>query len=226
MQKLGKYATTIALVMSFIGVIGASEAQQAPEKTHLLSTNALISDDFSGIEDTIIVKAFVGWMVETRGDITISPPESRDQLYYDILIKGDSANMNIFEMDLVGDARIPDPWSKNCRNTFYVIRITSSHPVIQQFDSQNRHVMAFTFVGCAYKFIAVVADRMGSEEVLYTTMLHELGHMWGLLDNKEGENSIMNGSWPGSKCITKKDLRQTYEIRGKKGKEPKGAGCK
>lgn len=226
MQKFGKYATTIAFVISFIGTISASESQQVHEKTHLLSTKALIAEDFSGIEDTIIVKAIINWMVETHEDITILPPEERDQIYYNIIVKGDSTNMNIFEMDLMGDTKIPDPWSKNCRNTFYVIRITSSHPVVQEFDAQNRRVMAFTFVGCAYKFIAVVADRMGNEEILYTTMLHELGHMWGLMDNKEGENSIMNGSWPGSKCITKRDLRQTYEIHGKKGKEPKDTGCK
>lgn len=225
MGKFGKYATTIAFVMSFIGAISASETQQ-PEKTHILSSNAMITEDFSGIEGTIITKAILSWMSETRGDIMILPPEAKDGLYYDIIMKGDSPTMNIFEMDLAVDGKIPDPWSKGCRQTFYIIRITSSHPVVQEFEAQNRHVMAFTFTGCAYKFIAVVADRMSNEEVLYTTMLHELGHMWGLKDNQEGDASIMNGSWPGAKCITKRDLKEVYEIHGKKNREPLGAGCK
>lgn len=85
--------------------------------------------------------------------------------------------------------------------------------------------MAFTFTGCSYKFIAVVADRMSNEKMMYTTMLHELGHMWGMKDNKEGSKSIMNGSWPGAECITKRDLREVYEIHGKKNKEQRAAGC-
>lgn len=226
MRKFGKYVTTIAFVMSFIGIISASEAQKPTEDTQLVTTNALITEEFSGVETQIIVKAFVNWMAETRGDVMILPPEEKDLMYYDVLMKGDSPTFDIFEMDLSSDARSPDPWSKNCRSTFYVIRITSSHPVVQAFEAEGRHVMAFTFTGCAYKFIAVVADRMSNEQVMYTTMLHELGHMWGMKDNQEGEKSIMNGSWPGSKCITKRDLKEVYEINGKKGKEPLGAGCK
>lgn len=224
MRKFGKYIATIACMTSFIGAISASE----PPKVHgprLIVTNAMITEDFSGIETDVIVKSFFNWMVETEGDIVLNPPDERDGLYYELIVKGDSPTMNVFDMELMDDARIPDPWSKGCRKTFYVIRVTSSHPVVQAFDVEGRHVMAFTFTGCAYKFIAVVADRMKNEEVMYTTMLHELGHMWGLKDNKEGNKSIMNGSWPGAKCITKRDLREVYEVLGKKGKEPKDRGC-
>lgn len=225
MRKFGKYATTIAFVMSFIGVISASEAQKPVENTQLITTNALITEGFSGVESSILVKAFISWITETRGDIMILPPEERDGMYYDIIMKGDSPTLNVLDMDLTGDAKVPDPWSKNCRSTFYVIRITSSHPVVQALDAEKRQIMAFTFTGCAYKFIAIVADRMSNENVMYTTMLHELGHMWGMKDNKEGDKSIMNGSWPGAKCITKRDLKEVYEINGKKGKEPTDAGC-
>lgn len=225
MRNFFKYTMTVALVMSFIGAIGASEPERDPEKTHILTTNAMIAEEFSGIESSLIVRSFLGWMNATRGDILILPPDERDSLYYKFFLKGDSPEFSIFEMDLTEDAKVKNPWAKECRQTFYVMRITSSHPVVKALDGEDRTIMAFTFSGCAYKFIAVVADRMTNEKMMYTTMLHELGHMWGMKDNKEGVRSIMNGSWPGAECITKRDLHEVYEIRGRKNKEQRDAGC-
>lgn len=225
MRNFFKYTMTVALVMSFIGAISASEAERDPEKTHILTTNAMIADEFSGIESALIVKSFLGWMNESRGDILILPPDEKDGLYYKFFLKGDSPEFSVFEMDLTADAKVKNPWAKECRHTFYVMRITSSHPVVKVLDGEDKTIMAFTFTGCSYKFIAVVADRMSNEKMMYTTMLHELGHMWGMKDNKEGGKSIMNGSWPGAECITKRDLREVYEIHGKKNKEQRDAGC-
>lgn len=225
MRKFLKYTLVTAFIMSFIGTISASEPTRDPEKTKLIDARALIQDDFSGLETGPIISAFVSWMNETRDDITIMPPTEVDGLFYDIAIKGSGNDISVFDMDLQADGRNPDPWSKGCRHTFYVIRITSNHPVVKALDGEDRQIMAFTFTGCAFKFIAVVADRMRDENMLYTTMLHELGHMWGLPDNKDGKSSVMNGSWPGSNCITKKDLRDVYEKNGKQGMEPKDRGC-
>lgn len=225
MRKFLKYSLVTAFIMSFIGTISASEPIRDPEKTKLIDARALIQDDFSGLESGPIISAFVSWMNETRGDITIMPPTEADGLFYDIAIKGSGNDISVFDMDLQADGRNPDPWSKGCRHTFYVIRITSNHPVVKALDGEDKQIMAFTFAGCAFKFIAVVADRMRDENMLYTTMLHELGHMWGLPDNKDGKSSVMNGSWPGSNCITKKDLRDVYDKNNKQGMEPKDRGC-
>lgn len=226
MPRFFKYTTTALMMLSFIGVISASEPKQRdPEKTKILEAHALIVDDFSGIESTVIVKAFYNWISTTEGDVMILPPDERDGMYFDLIMKGDSKDMQVFEMDLESDGKIPDPWSAGCRHTFYVLRITSAHPVVRSLDKEDRQIMAFTFTGCAYKFIAVVADRMRDENLMYTTMLHELGHMWGLKDNREGEKSIMNGSWPGAPCITKRDVREVYDLHGKHNMQPKDAGC-
>jgi len=225
MRKLLKRAAITLLITSFIGTLGAAEAKRDPAKTHLIDSRAMIEDNFSGLETTPIVKAFVAWMNETQGDILIMPPTEADGLFYDLIMKGDSKEVNLDPEALLADGKIKDPWSKGCRQTFYVIRITSNHPIVRGLDGEDRQIMAFTFAGCVSKFIAVVADRMKDEEMMYTTMLHELGHMWGLPDNKSGVNSIMNGSWPGSSCITKRDLADVYEAMGKGGMEPKETGC-
>ena len=228
MRKLFKHVLITAFVMSFIGSIGASEAVRDPEKTSLIDSRAMIQDDFSGLETVPIVRAFVSWMEETQGDITIMPPTEADGLFFDLAVKGEGSNnsdINVFDKDLQADGSNPSPWSKGCRHTFYLLRITSNHPVVKALDGENREILAFTFTGCTYKFIAVVADRMRDENMLYTTMLHELGHMWGLPDNKDGKTSVMNGSWPGSKCITKKDLHDVYDKHNKQGFEPKDRGC-
>lgn len=225
MRKIFKYILTAAFITSFIGSISASESVRDPEKTKLIDSRAMIQDEFSGLETGPIVRAFVSWMEETQGDIEILPPTETDGMFFDLAVKGEGNDVNVFDMDLRADGSNPEPWSKGCRHTFYLLRITSNHPVVKGLDGENREILAFTFTGCTFKFIAVVADRMRDENMLYTTMLHELGHMWGLPDNKDGKTSVMNGSWPGSKCITKKDLQDVYDKHEKHGMEPKDRGC-
>lgn len=228
MRKFLKHAAVFLTATTLIGAISASEASEAkrdPSKTHLLDTRAMVVDDFSGLELKPIVEAILTWTGETQGDISIMPPTDADGLFYDIAVNGTGNDMNVFNMDLTADATNPDPWQQGCRHAFYIIRVTSNNSTVKALDGEDRQIMAFTFTGCTFKFIAVVADRMRDEHMLYTTMLHELGHMWGLKDNKAGKESIMNGSWPGSSCITKKDLHDVYGVMGKKGMEPKDTGC-
>ena len=227
MRKIFRNVCVFSVVASLVGVLSASEARRDPQKTHLISSRAMIQEDFSGLESTPIVMAFYAWMEETQGDISIDPPEEIDGFFFDAAVKGDSHELQVFDLDLKADATNPDPWQQGCRHTFYVVRVTSSHPTVKAIDSAgegSREVLAFTFSGCNFKFIAVVADRMRDEEMLYTTMLHELGHMWGLPDNKAGKDSIMNGSWPSSMCITHKDIVDVYAANKKPGMEPK-TGC-
>ena len=228
MHNLTKHSLVVTFIMSFIGTISATELiVKDLLDTKLISSRAIIQDDFSGLEIEPIVNAFISWMEETHGDIMISPPEKDDAVFYEEVMKGNSKESNVFNsIDLNADGSASDPWEKECRHNFYVIRITSSHPIVKDFDLEGRHIMAFTYTGCVYKFIAVVADRMRDEKMMYATILHELGHMWGLSDNKDGKQSIMNGVWPmGSTCITKKDLREVYALYGKKGMERKDRGC-
>lgn len=228
MKKISRISSTFFAAVAFIGVISASDAADPVRNSvnsQLIESRALIEDDFSGLETKPMIRAIFSWMKETQGDIDVMPPTDEDSLFYDIAIKGESEGKNIFDIDLTADATNLDPWQKGCRHTFYVIRVNSGHPTVKFLDGKDRQIMAFTFTGCSFKFIAIVADRMKDDQMLYTTMLHELGHMWGLKDNKEGKESIMNGSWPGPNCITKKDLRDVYAVMGKKGMEPKEGGC-
>lgn len=226
MHKFFKHILVTAFVMSFIGSISASEPARNSEKTKFIVSRVMIQDEFSGLETGPIVKAFVSWMEETQGDILILPPTLSDGMFFDVAIKGEEGkDFSVFDKDLQADASNPEPWANGCRHTFYLLRVSSNHPVVKSLDGEDREILAFTFTGCAYKFIVVVADRMRNENMLYTTMLHELGHMWGLPDNKDGKESIMNGSWPGSKCITKKDLHDVYDKHNKHNMEPKDRGC-
>lgn len=227
MRKLYKNFLVFSFVASLVGAIGASEARRDPQKTHLISSRAMIQDDFSGLEAKPIAKAFFAWMEETEGDITIEPPKEIDSAFYDAVVKGEGSDLHVFELDLRADASNPDPWQEGCRQAFYVVRVTSANSMVKMLDEAGeakREVMAFTFTGCNFKFIAVVADRMQDEEMMYTTMLHELGHMWGLKDNKAGADSVMNGTWPSAPCITRKDIQDVYEQNGKAGMAPR-TGC-
>ena len=232
MRKFFKNATIATIMLSFIGIMGASKADPTAsvvkEKvdSHLISSRALIQNDFSGVESGPIIRAFVAWMSETNGDVLVLPPTEQDAMFFDLLLSDDEGNVKVFEMDLENDIKVPEPWSKACRQTFYVLRITSKHSVVKTLDGtrDGKEILAFTFAGCKYKFIAVVADRMRDENLMYTTMLHELGHMWGLSDNTAGRQSIMNGSWPGANCITKKDIHDLYDLHHK-GQVAPSTGC-
>lgn len=243
MRKFLKTTTIAVGMLSLVGIIGASKpgtgvpvakktektVQEEHPRPVMIASRTLIQDDFSGVESEPIVAAFMSWMSETNGDIIIAPPTEQDTMYFDLLMNDSQGNVNIFEMDLSADGSKPEPWGPSCRHTFYVIRITSRHPVVKMLDSgkagESKEILAFTFEGCMYKFIAVVADRMRDQNLMYTTMMHELGHMWGLADNTAGANSIMNGSWPGAMCITKKDIKDLYELHGRSDSIPADAGC-
>jgi len=228
MLKIYKNVCVFSAVASLVGILSASEAKRDPQKTHMISSRAMIQDEFSGLETNPIVRAFYTWMEETQGDISIDPPNESDGLFYDAAVKGDSQGLQVFDLDLKADSTNHDPWQKGCRHTFYVVRVMSNSPTVKAIDNmggETREVLGFTFSGCTFKFIAIVADRMRDEEMMYTTMLHELGHMWGLPDNNEGKRSVMNGSWPASHCITHKDIVDDYEVNKKSGMEPK-TGCK
>ena len=246
MCKFLKTTTIAAGILSLVGIIGASKpgeggegvpatkkAEKATQEEHqrpvMIASRTLIQDDFSGVESEPIVRAFMSWMAETSGDIIIAPPTEQDTMYFDLLMNDSQGNVNVFEMDLAADGSKPEPWGPSCRHTFYVLRITSRHPVVKMLDKdkagESKEILAFTFAGCMYKFIAIVADRMRDQNLMYTTMMHELGHMWGLADNTAGPNSIMNGSWPGAMCITKKDMKDLYELHGRSNSIPADAGC-
>ena len=233
MKNFVKRAAVFVFALSSMGVLGAAKAPAQPrqkkdlERSQLIDSRALIQDDFSGIESRPIIKAFMSWMNETAGDILVMPPMEVDALFFDRARKGDAPgnNLSVFDMDLVADASGPDPWQKGCRHAFYVVRVNSKDAIVKTLDGEDRQIMAFTFTGCTFKFIAVVADRMKSEDMLYTTMLHELGHMWGLPDNKEGSKSVMAGVYPGSPCITRRDLQEVYDRNGKPEMVPEDGGC-
>jgi hypothetical protein len=233
MKNFMKRAAVFVFALSSIGVLAAAAEPARPrqkkelEKSQLIDSRAMMQDDFSGIESRPIIKAFMNWMNETSGDILIMPPSEGDSLFFDLAIKGDAPrnNFSVFDMDLIADASTDNPWQKGCRHAFYVIRVNSKDAIVKSLDGEDRQIMAFTFTGCTFKFIAVVADRMKSEDMLYTTMLHELGHMWGLPDNKEGSKSIMAGVYPGAPCITRRDLQEVYDRHGKPEAVPENGGC-
>ena len=212
------------LTTVFISVISASESPglKQGEPGSIITTNAMILEEFSGLETTPIVKAFMSWVGETRGDILILPPTEQDVAFFRAAM-GDGIEQ--IDYDLGVDKTL-NPWSKQCRHTFYVVRVSSNSQLVKEIDGKNRSVMAFTFTGCMYKFIAIVADRMTDEKVMYEVVLHELGHLWGLPDNKLSQGlSVMRGYYPTSTCITKLDIKNLYDVHGKKGLEKFAGGC-
>lgn len=222
--KLAAFASSITLIAA-LSASEASEAKRDPEKSRMIVAHAAIQDEFSGLETRPIVQAFTSWMVETSGDILVLPPDETDAMFYEMVMKNDKGEVDVFNANLKEDAEVKDPWAGDCRRTFYVLRLKSKSPIVKTIDGETRQVMAFTFVGCMFKFIVVVSDRMKSENVMYTTMLHELGHMWGLPDNREGKSSVMNGVYPGSFCITKRDIQEVYDAHGKSVYVPTDTGC-
>ena len=120
-----------------------------------------------------------------------------------------------------------DPWGPQCSNVFYVLRTTSEDPIVRGLDeAKGASTLAFTYSGCIYKFVFVVADRMSTIEELNTVMVHELGHVWGLDDNELGKESIMNGSYNDmSECITKRDMKELYKKRHASDKLRPEIGC-
>lgn len=229
MPKIFKFATILTLLLTCVGILSAAEAPiRDPKKSHLLTSHALIADDFSGLELLPLSNAIRSWMKETSNDITVLPPEQSDIFFYEIMIRGDEASA-ISETAMTYPDDSKNPWKAGCRNTFYVIRTTSRDPLVKSLDNRDGDpttgVLAFTYTGCLFKYIVIVADRMNNEDVMYGTMLHELGHMWGLPDNERGQLSVMNGIYPMAPCITKTDLFETYEVFDKSNQVPKKGGC-
>lgn len=223
-----KQLSVFLLISTLITAISASEPVKKEEtnvREKMIVTHAMIEDDFSGLEIVPIVSAFISWMSVTHNDISILPPTEGDGLFYDVIMKGTGNGAGAFEMTLDADGKSPDPWSKTCRHTFFVIRTNSKSDIVKALDGKDRAILAFTFTGCTIKFIVVVADRMRDEEMLYATMLHELGHLWGLPDNEDGPTSIMNSHYPTSKCITKKDITRVYESHHMSKFAPQDTGC-
>lgn len=232
MPKFFKFATIFMFVLTVVGIISASEnPERDPKKSHLLTVHAMITNDFSGLEIKPITMAFKSWMKETSGDITIAQPTQNDAIFYEMLVKGESPlALSEMAMSYPGDYDPEsNPWREGCRNSFYVMRTLSDDPLVQALDNRDDDeestILAFTHAGCLFKYIVVVADRMENEQLMYTTVLHELGHMWGLYDNTKGQESLMNGVYPMAPCITKADLADVYEVFGKKGQAPKSGGC-
>jgi hypothetical protein len=187
MHNFFKQITVFVAALSMIGTISASEAvitkrDRDPDNSHIILSHALIQDEFSGLEVKPIVKAFMSWMEETKGDILIIPPDEADVAFYELAMKDDNGEIDVFEADLQRDGAVKEPWGDKCRHSFYILRAKSKSAVVKAIDGaidgEVRQVMAFTFVGCNYKFIVVVADRMKDENVMYTTLLHELGHIY------------------------------------------------
>ena len=228
MPKIFKFAMIVILFITFVGVISAATPPTRDSKqSHLLTTHALITSDFSGVEAAPITNAIRSWMKETSNDITVLPPEQSDSMFYEMLIRGSVSAIS--DMALMYSDENKDPWGEDCRNNFYIIRTTSRDPLVKALDNREGDpasgVLAFTYLGCFFKYIVVVGDRMHNEELMYTTMLHELGHMWGLPDNERGQLSVMNGIYPMAPCITKTDLFETYEVFGKSVHVPTKGGC-
>ena len=229
MPKIFKFAMILVLLLTFVGILSAEEKPaRDPKKSHLLTAHALITDDFSRLELLPLSNAIRSWMKETSGDITVLPTDQADSIFYEIMIRGEEASA-ISDTALTYPDDSKNPWKAGCRNTFYVIRTTSRDPLVKILDNRDGDpssgVLAFTYTGCLFKYIVIVADRMESEEFMYGTMLHELGHMWGLPDNERGQLSVMNGMYPMAPCITKTDLFETYEVFGKSNQVPKKGGC-
>ena len=223
MKKLINHISFIFFVC-FITTI--SFANSPNKNKEIIDAHVYIENKFSGVEVKPIVEAFYTWMGETKGGITIHPPTLEQKIYFHNVLKPNIVDDDSLNLDHVKSA--PVAWGGACSKDFFIMRVLSSDPIVMLIDQgkdSNVGVLAYTFLGCKYKFIAVVADRIQDDEMLKTVLIHELGHMWGLPDNTKGNLSIMNGLYPMSKCITKSDIEELYELYGKKEVAKSLGGC-
>jgi hypothetical protein len=198
----------------------------SPPNKNIIDTHAYIEGKFSGVEVKPIVEAFYTWMEETKGGVTIRPPTLDQRAYFYNVLKPNITDDEALTLDLVKSP--PVAWGGACSKDFFIMRVLSNDPIVMLIDGNKESgvgVLAYTFLGCKYKFIAVVADRIEDYEMFKLVLIHELGHMWGLLDNTKGNLSIMNGMYPMSKCITKSDIQDLYEIYDRKEVAKSLGGC-
>jgi hypothetical protein len=205
----------------FICLITTISFADSPKSNTLIECNAFIEGKFSGVEMKPIVESFYTWMNVSNGAIKISPPTEVQRAYFYKVMRHAINDPDQLDLDATRHPTVA--WGGACSKDFFVIRVLSIDPIVRLIDNSKNSgdsdkqfgVLAYTFLGCRYKFIAVVADRIEDEEMLKAVILHELGHMWGLLDNEKGNSSIMNGVYPMSKCITKSDIIDLYEAHKK-----------
>ena len=206
----------------FVCLITTISFADSPKNTTLIESNAFIEGKFSGVELKPIVESFYTWMSETNNAIKIAPPTESQRNYFYRVLRQAINDPDELEIDYTKHPSIA--WGGSCSKDFFVIRVLSIDPIVRLIDSSKNSddnddrrlgVLAYTFLGCRYKFIAIVADRIEDEEMFKLVVLHELGHMWGLPDNEKGNLSIMNGIYPMSKCITKSDIIDLYEAHKK-----------
>jgi hypothetical protein len=198
----------------------------SPSNKNIIDTHAYIEGKFSGVEVKPIVEAFYSWMEQTKGGVTIHPPTLEQRAYFYNVLKPNITDDDALNLDQVKS--VPVAWGGACSKDFFVMRVLSNDPIVMLIDGgkdSNVGVLAYTFLGCKYKFIAVVADRIEDADMFKLVLMHELGHMWGLLDNTKGNLSVMNGMYPMSKCITKSDIEELYEIYGRKEVAKSLGGC-
>jgi len=221
--------------MFFICLITTISFAEPPSKKEYIPTiesYAYIEGKFSGVEIAPIIESFYTWINETRGDIKINPPTVEQRNYFYKVLKPSIIDDENLHLDYTKNPKIA--WGNSCSKNFFILRVLSNDPTVmliensKNSDNENeskKGILAYTFLGCRYKYIAIVADRIIDEEMFKSVIIHELGHMWGLPDNEKGNQSIMNSSYPMSTCITKSDLEDLYEIHGKKEKVKFFGGC-
>lgn len=206
----------------FICLITTISFAESPKSTVLIESNAFIEGKFSGVEIKPIVESFYTWMNVSNNAIKILPPTETQRTYFYKVMRNAISDPDELELDITKHPSIA--WGGACSKDFFIIRVLSIDPIVRLIDNSKNSdnddrqlgVLAYTFLGCRYKFIAIVADRIEDEEMFKSVVLHELGHMWGLPDNEKGNHSIMNGIYPMSNCITKSDMIDLYEVHMKK----------
>lgn len=101
------------------------------------------------------------------------------------------------------DAFSINDWKETRRRFF---KITSKDPGYDELCSDGAYEK---FVGIANESrgnVALVTDRIGSEDAFYDTVLHELGHLMGLSHADKG--IMMEKESPPIPCIFNEDLLQ------------------
>lgn len=213
------YNCFFVFLVCLISTLSFAEAPK--NNKNLIESYVLIEHKFSGVELNPIVDAFLTWSQETKNDIIVNPPTIEQKLYFHKVLLPNIGDEDSLALD---NSDPKKAWGNSCSKNFYILRTVSSDPRVMLIDNiknennsdRRTGVLAYTFLGCKYKFIVVVADRINDEEMFKVVLMHELGHIWGLPDNEKGQLSIMNGMYPMSTCITKLDIQTLYDIHEKK----------
>ena len=99
-----------------------------------------------------------------------------------------------------------DFWNvqKGCSDKLTILRVTSEHPMINGSEGIN-HYMGLSHPFYKFKWVMLVVDRLQTVRAFEETIVHELGHSFGLKHSFVKKSGVMYVNLEQTLCVTKYD---------------------